>query len=218
VTSVLIADDQDLVRSGFRLILEVAGLDVAGEAADGAEAFALAQQLRPDVALMDVRMPGTDGIAATRRIVEAGLATRVLILTTFDLDAHVFDALAAGASGFLLKDIGRQQLVEAVRTVAAGEALFAPSVLRRLVSHYITRPRTPPPVAALTELTSREREILQLIGRGMSNNDIAAELVISLATVKTHVRHLLQKLDLRDRVQAVIVAYETGLVKPGTVG
>ncbi|GGM48353.1 response regulator [Dactylosporangium sucinum] len=216
MTSVLIADDQDVVRSGLRLILEVAGLDVAGEAEDGAEAAALAERLRPDVALMDVRMPGTDGIAATRRIVEAGLDTRVLILTTFDLDEHVFAALQAGASGFLLKDVGRRQLVEAVHTVAAGEALFAPSVLRRLVDHYVTRPAAAPPATGLDDLTAREREILQLIGRGLSNTDIAADLVISMATVKTHIRHLLQKLALRDRAQAVVLAYESGLVVPGS--
>ena len=215
MTAVLIADDQDLVRSGFRLILELAGLDVVAEAGDGAEAFALAEQLRPDVALMDVRMPGTDGIAATRKIVSAGLPTRVLILTTFDLDEHVFDALQAGASGFLVKDVGRQQLVDAVRTVAAGDALFAPTVLRRLVSHYLSRPAARPQPAGLDELTPRETEILRLVGCGMSNGDIAAELVISLATVKTHVRHVLQKLGLRDRVQAVVLAYETRLVEPG---
>ncbi|WP_238008483.1 response regulator transcription factor [Dactylosporangium sp. AC04546] len=216
MTTVLVADDQDVVRSGLRLILEVAGLDVVAEAEDGAQAVAVAERLRPDVALMDVRMPGTDGIAATRRIVGAGLDTRVLILTTFDLDEHVFAALRAGASGFLLKDVGRHQLVEAVRTVAAGEALFAPSVLRRLVDHYVARPALPAASAGLPGLTAREREILGLIGRGRSNTDIAAELVISMATVKTHVRHLLQKLALRDRAQAVVLAYESGLVVPGS--
>ncbi|MGI5246335.1 response regulator [Dactylosporangium sp. CA-139066] len=216
MTTVLLADDQDLVRSGIRLILEVAGLDVVGEAADGAEALELAERLRPDVALMDVRMPEMDGIAATSRIVAASLPTRVLMLTTFDLDEHVFAALKAGASGFLLKDVGRQQLVEAVHTVAAGESLFAPSVLRRLVAHYVSRPAlvaTPP---TLSDLTAREREILRLIARGRSNTDIAADLVISMATVKTHVRHLLQKLNLRDRAQAVVVAYESGLITPNT--
>ncbi|MET7401804.1 response regulator transcription factor [Dactylosporangium sp. NPDC005572] len=224
LTSVLIADDQDVVRSGLRLILEVEGLAVAGEAGDGAQAVALAERLRPDVVLMDVRMPGTDGIAATRRIVEAGLDSRVLILTTFDLDEHVLAGLRAGASGFLLKDVGRRQLVEAVHTVAAGEALFAQSVLRRLVAHYVARPagspaRPPgvsPAAAGPGGLTAREREVLQLIGYGLSNADIAAELVISMATVKTHVRHLLQKLALRDRAQAVILAYESGLVMPGS--
>jgi DNA-binding NarL/FixJ family response regulator len=216
VTSVLIADDQDLVRSGLRVVLETAGVEVVGEAADGAEAFSLAQRLQPDVTLMDIRMPGIDGIAATRNIVEAGLSTRVLVLTTFDLDEHVFAALQAGASGFLLKDVGRRQLVEAVHVVAAGDALFAPTVLRRLVTHYVSRGPARPPSPALAELTPREREILQLIGRGLSNTDIADHLVISMATVKTHVRHLLQKLALRDRAQAVVLAYETGLVAPGT--
>ena len=214
MTTVLLADDQDLVRSGLRLVLELAGIEVVGEAADGAEAVELAAQLRPDVILMDVRMPGMGGIEATRQIVARDLPSRVLILTTFDLDEHVFDALAAGASAFLLKDVGREQLVDAVRTVAAGEALFAPSVLRRLVTHYVSRPPTAvgkPP--ALDELTPREEEILRLIGRGLSNTEIADELVISMPTVKTHVRHLLQKLSLRDRVQAVVLAYQSGLVE-----
>ncbi|HTJ39730.1 MAG TPA: response regulator transcription factor [Dactylosporangium sp.] len=214
MTTVLIADDQDLVRSGLRLILEVAGIDVVAEASDGHEAFAAAERLTPDVALMDVRMPDMDGIAATRRIVDAQLPTRVLILTTFDLDEHVFAALKAGASGFLLKDVGRQQLIEAVHTVAAGESLFAPTVLRRLVTHYVSRPFSVPSPPALSDLTAREREILRLIARGRSNSDIAADLFISMATVKTHVRHLLQKLDLRDRAQAVIIAYESGLITP----
>ena len=215
MTRVLIADDQDLVRSGLRFVLEAAGLEVVAEAADGAEAFARARELRPAVALMDVRMPGTDGITATRHIVEAGLETRVLILTTFDLDEHVFAALQAGASGFLLKDVGRRQLVEAVRVVADGDALYAPTVLRRLVTHYVNRPPSPGPAPSLAELTPREGEILRLIGRGLSNMEITEELVISMATVKTHVRHLLQKLDLRDRAQAVVLAYESGLVSPG---
>jgi DNA-binding NarL/FixJ family response regulator len=214
VTSVLLADDQDLVRSGLRLVLELAGIEVVGEAADGAEAVELAAQLRPDVILMDVRMPGMGGIEATRQIVARDLPSRVLILTTFDLDEHVFDALAAGASAFLLKDVGREQLVDAVRTVAAGEALFAPSVLRRLVTHYVSRPPTAVGKSpALDELTPREEEILRLIGRGLSNTEIADELVISMPTVKTHVRHLLQKLSLRDRVQAVVLAYQSGLVE-----
>jgi DNA-binding NarL/FixJ family response regulator len=214
--SVLLADDQELVRSGFRLILELAEVDVVGEAADGAEAVELARALRPDVVLMDVRMPRMDGIEATRRIGQAGLPTRVLVLTTFDLDEYVYDALRAGASGFLLKDVDRAGLVDAVRTVADGEALMAPSVLGRLVAHYVQRP--PPAVGRPPELDSlseRELEILRLIGRGQSNREIADELVISLATVKTHVRHVLAKLDLRDRVQAVVLAYESGLVQPG---
>jgi DNA-binding NarL/FixJ family response regulator len=213
VTTVLLADDQELVRSGFRLILELAGIDVVGEAGDGREAVELAARLEPDVVLMDVRMPDVDGIEATRRIVEAGLRTRVLILTTFDLDAHVFDALQAGASAFLLKDVGREQLVAAVRTVAAGEALFAPSVLARLVAHYVQRPPLrPSALPGLAELTPREVEILRLIGLGRSNGEIAAELFISLATVKTHVRHVLGKLGLRDRVHAVVAAHRCGLV------
>jgi DNA-binding NarL/FixJ family response regulator len=213
VTRVLLADDQELVRAGFRLILELAGLEVVGEAGDGAEAVELARRLDPDVVLMDVRMPRMDGIEATRRIGQAGLRARVLVLTTFDLDQHVYDALQAGASGFLLKDVDRDRLVDAVRTVAAGEALLAPPVLQRLVAHYVSSP--PPELArpsGLDELSERELEVLKLVGRGMSNAEIAAELVISLATVKTHVRHVLQKLRLRDRVQAVVVAYESGLI------
>jgi DNA-binding NarL/FixJ family response regulator len=214
VTTVLLADDQELVRAGFRLILELAGLEVVGEAADGAEAVELARRLDPDVVLMDVRMPRMDGIEATRRLGQAGLRAKVLVLTTFDLDQHVYDALQAGASGFLLKDVGRERLVEAVRTVAAGEALLAPPVLQRLVAHYVDSP--PPELArpaGLDDLSERELEVLRLIGRGLSNAEIAAELVISLATVKTHVRHVLQKLRLRDRVQAVVVAYRTGLAQ-----
>jgi DNA-binding NarL/FixJ family response regulator len=213
VIRVLLADDQELVRAGFRLILELAGLEVVGEAGDGAEAVELTRRLDPDVVLMDVRMPRMDGIEATRRLAQAGLRARVLVLTTFDLDEHVYDALQAGASGFLLKDVDRERLVEAVRTVAAGDALLAPPVLRRLVAHYVDSP--PPELArpaGLDELSERELEVLRLIGRGLSNAEIAAELVISLATVKTHVRHVLQKLRLRDRVQAVVVAYESGIV------
>jgi DNA-binding NarL/FixJ family response regulator len=212
VTSVLLADDQELVRAGFRLILELAGLDVVGEAGDGAEAVELARSLEPDVVLMDIRMPRMDGIEATRRIGRAGLRTRVLVLTTFDLDQHVWEALQAGASGFLLKDVDRERLVTAVETVAAGDELLAPPVLRRLVAHYVDRP--PAAVSrpdTLAGLSDRELEVLRLIGRGMSNAEIAEELVISLATVKTHVRHVLQKLRVRDRVQAVVVAYECGL-------
>ena len=216
MTSVLLADDQELVRAGFRLILELAGFTVAGEAADGHDAVELARSTRPDVALMDVRMPRMDGIEATRRIGQAGLPTRVLVLTTFDLDEHVYDALRAGASGFLLKDVEREQLIEAVRTVAGGESLFAPSVVRRLVDHYVEHPPAAlarPP--ALDELSERELEVLLLVGRGRSNAEIAAELVISMATVKTHVRHVLAKLGLRDRVQAVVFAYEAGVIRAG---
>ena len=211
MTTVLLADDQELVRAGFRLILELEGFDVVGEAGDGAVALELARELEPDVVLMDVRMPRMDGIESTRRIGLAGLRTRVLVLTTFDMDEHVYDALRAGASGFLLKDAGRERLIEGVRTVAAGESLFAPSVLRRLVDHYVARP----PIGraqGLEELSERELEVLGLIGRGLSNTEIGEELFISLATVKTHVRHVLAKLGLRDRVQAVIYAYENGLL------
>jgi DNA-binding NarL/FixJ family response regulator len=214
VTSVVLADDQELVRSGFRLILELADFEVRGEAGDGRAAVELARATKPDVVLMDIRMPVMDGIEATRRIAQAGLTSRVLVLTTFDLDEYVYEALRAGASGFLLKDAGRERLVDAVRTVAAGEALFAPTVLQRLVAHYVQRP--PQGVARLdgplADLSEREAEVLRLVGRGLSNAEIADELVISLATVKTHVRHVLQKLGLRDRVQAVAVAYEAGLV------
>jgi DNA-binding NarL/FixJ family response regulator len=219
VTSVLIADDQELVRAGFRTILELAGLEVAGEASNGREALEFARSDPPDVVLMDVRMPEMDGIEATRRISLAGLPTRVLMLTTFDLDEHIYDALQAGASGFLLKDVGRERLVEAVNTVAAGESLFAPSVLRRLVEHYVARPAPASARPALREtLSPREVEILEHVARGMSNAEIADELIISLATVKTHIRSILQKLELRDRVQLVVFAYETGLVQPGAEG
>ena len=213
MTTVLLADDQELVRTGFRLILELAGLEVVGEAADGAEALALARTLEPDVVLMDVRMPNMDGIEATRRIGLAGLRTRVLVLTTFDLDEHVYEALRAGASGFLLKDVDRRRLVEAVEAVAAGESLVAPTVLDRLVTHYVARPPSGlARPAFLSDLSARELEVLKLVGRGLSNGEIAEELVISLATVKTHIRHLFQKLGLRDRVQAVVLAHEHGLV------
>jgi DNA-binding NarL/FixJ family response regulator len=214
MTSVILADDQELVRSGFRLILELAGFDVLGEAADGRAAVELAREARPDVVLMDIRMPVMDGIEATRRISQAGITSRVLVLTTFDLDEYVYEALRAGASGFMLKDAGRERLVEAVRTVAAGESLFAPSVLQRLVEHFVHRP--PPGTARLdgplAELSERETEVLRLVGQGLSNAEIADELVISQATVKTHVRHVLQKLGLRDRVQVVALAYEAGLL------
>jgi DNA-binding NarL/FixJ family response regulator len=214
MTTVALADDQELVRSGFRLILELAGFEIAGEAGDGREAVELVRSQQPDVVLMDVRMPGMDGIEATRRIAQAGLPSRVLMLTTFDLDEYVYEALRAGASGFLLKDAGRERLVEAVRTVAAGESLFAPTVLQRLVEHFVARPPAGAarPAGPLADLSERETEVLKLVGRGLSNAEIAETLVISQATVKTHVRHVLQKLGLRDRVQAVAVAYEAGLL------
>ena len=213
---VLLVDDQELVRAGFRLILEAAEVPVVGEAADGAEAVVLAAQLRPDVVLMDVRMPVMDGIEATRRIRRAGDdAPRVLVLTTFGLDEYVFDALRAGASGFLLKDTPRRQLVEAVHVVAEGEALLAPSVTRRLIEEFATRPdRTARDDRSVSELTAREREALELVAQGMTNAEIAATMFVGEATVKTHVSHVLMKLGLRDRVQAVIFAYEHGLVSP----
>jgi len=216
---VLIADDQQLVRAGFALILKPhADLDVIGEAADGAEAVALAAQRRPDVILMDIRMPGMDGLEATRRVLAdpAQAKTRVLVLTTFDLDDYVYAALRAGASGFLLKDAPPEQLVAGIRTIATGESLLAPSITRRLIEGFINRPA---PCARdapnLQDLTPRELEVLELIGRGRSNSEIARQLVVSEATVKTHVAHVFSKLDLRDRAQAVVVAYETGLVQPG---
>jgi DNA-binding NarL/FixJ family response regulator len=216
MTSVLIADDQELVRTGFRVVLESEGIEVVGEAANGREAIELAARLRPDVVLMDVRMPELDGIEATRRIVGDGLPTRVLVLTTFDEDQIVYEALRAGAGGFLLKSAPPPRLVEAVRLVAAGEELLAPSVTRRLIEQYVRQPPVGTAVPAeLGELTEREREVLQLVAGGLTNGEIAARLVVSEATVKTHVNHLFQKLGLRDRVQAVVLAYETGLVRPG---
>jgi len=214
---VLVVDDQELVRAGFCVILEAAGFTVVGEAADGAAAVALAASERPDVVLMDVRMPVMDGLEATRRIVASGAdAPKVVILTTFDLDDYVYEALRAGASGFLLKDAPRADLVAAIRVAAAGDALLAPSVTRRLIEAFAARPAavTPSP-SRLASLTPRERDILTLVARGRSNTEIASDLVVSEATVKTHVGHLLAKLGLRDRVQAVILAYETGAITPG---
>jgi DNA-binding NarL/FixJ family response regulator len=214
---VLVADDQELVRAGFCVILEAAGFTVAGEAADGAEAVALAASERPDVVLMDVRMPVMDGLEATRRIAASGAgAPKVVILTTFDLDDYVYEALRAGASGFLLKDAPRADLVAAIRVAAAGDALLAPSVTRRLIEAFAARPAAvAPSPSRLASLTPRERDILMLVARGRSNTEIASDLVVSEATVKTHVGHLLAKLGLRDRVQAVILAYETGAITPG---
>ncbi len=215
--SVLVVDDQALVRTGFRLILESEpGLTVVAEAADGVRAVELALELRPDVVLMDIRMPQMDGIEATRLLVRANPAAKVLVLTTFDLDEYVYEALRAGASGFLLKDAPPEQLIAAVRTVAAGEALLAPSITRRLIEQYLRRPG---PVvvgtAASEHLTTRETEVLSLIGRGCTNSEIAQQLVLSEATVKTHVAHIFAKLDVRDRAQAVVFAYEAGIVQPG---
>ncbi len=216
---VLIVDDQALVRAGFRMILEAEDdMDVVGEAADGREAVTEARRLRPDVVLMDVRMPDVDGIEATRRLLaEDGSAVKIVMLTTFDMDEYVYDALRAGASGFLLKDVPPEQLIDGVRAVAKGDALLAPSVTRRVIEEFVRRPpasvRTLPP--RLAELTARELEVLKLIARGLSNAEIARELFVSETTVKTHVAHLLMKLDLRDRVQAVVAAYESGLVQPG---
>jgi DNA-binding NarL/FixJ family response regulator len=216
VIRVLLADDQELVRSGFRLILELAeGIEIVAEAADGREAVQLAKELQPDVVLMDVRMPELDGIEATRRLRQAGVDARVLVLTTFDLDEYVYAAVRAGASGFLLKDAPREQLVTAVQTVARGEALLAPAITQRLIERFVARPPASEVAPALGELSARELEVLQLVARGLSNAEIAAELVVGEATVKTHVARVLRKLDVRDRVQAVVFAYESGLVEPG---
>ena len=216
---VLVADDQELVRDGFTMILDAQeDVEVVGQAAHGAEAVELVRKTQPDVVLMDVRMPVLDGIQATRRLREHGFADlRVLILTTFDLDEYVYEALKAGANGFLLKDAPRARLIEAVRTVAAGEALLAPEVMRRLIERYVEGPSPSDgePVE-LARLTERERGVLGLVARGLSNAEIAKGLFLSEATVKTHVAHLLQKLDLRDRVQAVVWAYESGVVRPGS--
>ncbi len=211
----LLVDDQSMVRAGLRMLLaEEPDIEVVAEAGNGLDAVAQAARFRPEVILMDIRMPELDGLEATRRILAADATAKVLILTTFNLDDYVYEALRAGASGFLLKDAGRERLVEAVRTVAAGESLFAPSVLQRLVAHFVHRPPAGAarPQGPLAELSERETEVLKLVGRGLSNAEIAGTLVISQATVKTHVRHVLQKLGLRDRVQAVALAYAAGLL------
>ena len=218
MTKVLIADDQALVRVGLRKILEAEpDTTVAGEAEDGQQAIAEARRLRPDVVLMDIRMPVLDGIEATRRIVAAGSATRVLVLTTFGLDTYVFEALRAGASGFMLKDAPPEEIAAAVRIVASGEALLAPAITRAVIEEFARQPPAAPSAQpqAVEELTPREREVLDLLARGLSNPEICEALVISEATAKTHVARILQKLGLRDRVQAVIYAYESGLVAPG---
>jgi len=208
---VVIADDQALVRTGFKMILTARGINVVGEAADGADAVAAVRRLRPDVVLMDIRMPAMDGLEATRQVLAQAPECRVLILTTFDLDRYVYAALAAGASGFLLKDVTPEHLAAAVRLVDTGDALLSPSITRRLVQRFAER--APAIHRDLTVLTPREREVLTLMGRGLSNAELAEVLILSEATVKTHVAHVFAKLSLRDRAQAVVLAYETGLVK-----
>jgi len=215
---VLIADDQALVRAGFRMILDAEDdLDVVGEASDGLEAVDQAKRLKPDVVLMDIRMPELDGIEATRRVLSgSGNGTKVLMLTTFDLNEYVYDALRAGASGFLLKDVPPEQLADGIRVVAGGDALLAPSITRRLIQEFAQAgPPTGPPPPGLDELTARELEVFKLVARGLSNAEIAAELIVSDTTVKTHVARMLMKLGLRDRVQAVVLAYEAGIAIPG---
>ena len=213
---VLIADDQALVRGGFRLILDAQkDIEVVGEAQDGEDALAQARGLEPDVVLMDIRMPKMDGLEATRRLLSADGESRVLVLTTLDADEYVYEAMRSGASGFLLKDVRPEQLADAVRVVAAGDALLAPAITRRLIEDFVRRP--PPgsgPPTELTELSERELDVLKLIAQGLSNAEIAAALFLSEATIKTHVTHILTKLRLRDRVQAVVLSYECGLVHP----
>jgi len=219
MTKILIADDQALVRVGLRKILESdAELTVVGEARDGEEAITEARFLRPDVVLMDIRMPVLDGIEATRRIVREQPGTRILILTTFGLDSYVYDALRAGASGFMLKDAPPEEIAAAVRIVANGEALLAPAITRTVIEEFTRQPVVVAPELprAVAELTPREREVLDLLALGLSNPEICARLVISEATAKTHVARILQKLSLRDRIQVVIYAYETGIVQPGS--
>ncbi|HYX87561.1 MAG TPA: response regulator transcription factor [Gaiellales bacterium] len=213
---VLLADDQELVRTGFRMIVDAqADMRVIGEAGDGGETIAAAERLRPDVVLLDIRMPGMDGLAAIPRLVRLAQAPRIVVLTTFDLDEYVFEALAEGASGFLLKGVPADQLLAGIRAAAAGDALIDPSVTRRLVARFLRRrPMTDPGSPDLSALTEREREVLELLARGLSNAEIADRLVVSAATVKTHVARVLSKLGLRDRVQAVILAYEAGVVTP----
>jgi DNA-binding NarL/FixJ family response regulator len=215
---VVLVDDERLLRAGFRMILRAeTDLEVVGEAADGREAVDAVERLRPDVVLMDIRMPRLDGLEATRQIVARGAGARVLVLTTFDLDAYVYSALAAGASGFLLKDTPEDQLIGAIRVVASGNGLFAPSVTQRLVEHF-ARVRTPTSAPVLNKLTDREREIMKMLARARSNSEIASELYLSEHTVRTHVARILAKLQLHDRAQAIVVAYEGGLVRPGEFG
>jgi len=216
---VLIADDEAIVRDGLRAIVEhERDLEVVGEAADGAQAVAAARELEPDVALLDIQMPNLDGVEATRRLLALPRPPRVLILTTFDRNEYVYEAMRAGASGFLLKDVRRGQLTDAIRTVVDGEMLVAPTITRRLIEEFCRRPSSPGTTPhTLTDLTVRELEVLELVARGLSNTEIAATLVVAETTVKTHVAHILSKLDLRDRAQAVVIAYETGLVSPGAL-
>jgi DNA-binding NarL/FixJ family response regulator len=210
---VLLADDQALVRAGFRALLDAQpDMTVVAEAADGAEAVRLAAEHRPDVVLMDIRMPGTDGLTATRLMPEG---PRIIILTTFELDEYVFEALRSGAGGFLVKDTEPAELIQAVRVVAAGEALLSPSVTRRLIAEYASRAKEPVAAGGLDQLTEREREVLALVGTGMTNDEIAAKLFMSPATAKTHVSRAMMKLHARDRAQLVVIAYESGLVRPG---
>jgi DNA-binding NarL/FixJ family response regulator len=216
VSRVLLVDDQALVRAGLRTIFEAAGMQVVGEAGDGAEAVRTATATRPDVVVMDIRMPVLDGIAATRHLVKAGLPCRVLVLTTYDLDEYVFDSLAAGASGFLLKHAPPEDIVAGVRVVAAGDAVLAPAATRRLVAEFARRPIPParPHTDPLADLTPREANVMGLLARGLSNAEIADELFLSANTVRTHVAHVLDKISARDRVQAIIFAYENGVVTP----
>ncbi len=216
MTRVVVADDQELVRSGLQLVLEARGCEVVGTAGDGREAVEVVRRTEPDVVLMDIRMPVLDGIAATRQLTAGGSSSKVLVLTTYDLDRYVYDALGAGAAGFLLKATPPDRLVEGIRIVCAGESLLAPSLTRRLIEEYLRHPAPdngkPDELAVLTE---RERQVLVLMARGLSNDDIAGELVVAQATVKTHVNRVLAKLGVATRVQAVVLAYETGLVRPG---
>jgi DNA-binding NarL/FixJ family response regulator len=215
VTRVVLADDQDLVRSGLQVLLEARGCEVVAAVGDGRSAVEAVRRTLPDVVLMDIRMPVLDGIAATRELCATGCPSRVIVLTTYDLDRYVYEALSAGASGFLLKATPPDRLVQGIHTVCAGEALLAPQLTRRLIEEYLRRPPAAESPSSLAGLTDREREVLVLMARGLSNDDIAAELVVAVATVKTHVNRVLAKLGAGSRVQAVVAAYESGLVRPG---